>query len=71
MTWTTETPTKPGWYWLRDLMNDTPICDPTTYTVVRLSFDLQGHTWVHDSDGFVQLSQRFRGSWAGPLEPPV
>jgi hypothetical protein len=57
MTWTTEKPTKPGWYWYRLHVNDQAL------VVVRVEpeYDLVG-PWGDGSDS--QLSDMV-GQWAG------
>lgn len=60
MTWTTEKPTKAGWYWWRR----------GTFLFVR---HVQGHVdeqlWA---DGYtVEKLTESNAQWAGPLEPPL
>jgi hypothetical protein len=67
LNWTTEKPTKPGWYWYRE--------DPTASP--KLVF--HGLVWdaVADVAGRLPKSITFErdqipvGEWAGPLEPPL
>lgn len=62
MAWTTEMPTKPGWYWYRwDLNDNTPVV-----VEVHPEHDSVG-PWGDGSDS--RLSDT-SGEWAGPLKPP-
>jgi hypothetical protein len=66
MIWTTEKPTKPGWYWYRK--------DPVDASMLLYC----GATWDHIVD-FAGLNEPvafmkdhlLEGQWAGPLEPPA
>ena len=63
MTWTTEKPTKPGWYWYRGE------CGGHTVKVIHYIDD--------DGDGpYLATSEDLNltdldGEWAGPVEPPL
>ena len=63
MIWTTEKPTKPGWYWYRSE------CDGHTVKVIHYIDD--------DGDGpYLATSEDLAlndldGEWAGPVEPPL
>lgn len=67
MTWTTEKPTRPGWYWWRDL----PEYDVRMLYVVKQDHELFAyyvdnmdlHLWTSTKAGLI-------GEWAGPLAPP-
>jgi hypothetical protein len=62
MNWTTDKPTKPGWYWYR-----TSEEDKTLYMVnVR---ELGGHINAIWSDGRSERVIDMPGEWQGPLEP--
>lgn len=58
MNWTTDKPTKPGWYWARMSPNEPHVCE--------LVFDEDGVTLVN-GETFSQMEDH---EWAGPLEPP-
>lgn len=68
MTWTTETPTVAGYYWLK-----TPKCwTPAVVLVDKCSTD--GDRWLvweigQDDGGRVEFFRE--ASWAGPLEAPA
>lgn len=63
--WTAETPTTPGWYWMRRVMPN-PVAqivyvgvgDDGLYYDAKRGFGLDG------------LCADAGGEWAGPLEPP-
>lgn len=60
--WTTEPPTKPGWYWWRGLAVDDPEDGPIT-TIA--------HVWYADGEMHSDLGDAGAlGAWCGPLEPP-
>ena len=62
LTWTTEKPTKEGWYWLRsNAANPGPLI-----VFVQPQYNAIG-PWGDRSDS--RLSEE-DGEWAGPLEPP-
>ena len=61
MIWTSEEPTKPGFYWYKD-----PRCAPTIFLLDRDDetgdmFLIEGGCW-----DFGELD----GQWFGPLNPP-
>jgi hypothetical protein len=62
LTWTTETPTVPGWYWWR---NNTGY--EAVVNVVRMPAG-QLYFYVPDVSKSVESAN---GEWAGPLEPPT
>lgn len=59
LTWTTEKPTKPGWYWWRN----NSCFDPDI-----LKVDVLGDKFVIHRDE--DILETPHGEWAGPLEPP-
>jgi hypothetical protein len=62
MIWTTEKPTKPGWYWYR-----TSEEEKTLYMAnVR---ELGGHMHAIRSDGRSERVTDMPGEWQGSLEP--
>jgi len=65
MTWTTEKPTMPGWYWCRDKVSIWLVL------VVNDGGELLAR-WVYgyDGNGSRYISQ-MNCDWAGPLEPPT
>ena len=58
MTWTTDKPTVPGWYWYR------PVGLPMR---PRELFDYNGRLFIR---GFEWLDNVTTGEWAGPIETP-
>ena len=60
MSWTTEKPTMPGWYWHKG-----PFFEPMIFLLDKdetgAMFLLEGGCWEFDE---------LDGQWAGPLEPP-
>jgi len=73
MTWTKETPNKPGWYWLLN-----PSVEPGLPTIVQIIFDWEtGRSLTIIPPSYPKASaevQDLRDSdamWAGPIELPV
>jgi len=64
MTWTTDKPTKPGWYWYR------PASDQNIEVVeiARPHGDL--HIYMLGHPDLCPPYEQVEGEWAGPLEPP-
>ena len=66
--WTTERPTEPGQYWIREPDEEIGVVD------VRDETAWLGGLWAHlqGDEKYVRLSEsRFdRAEWAGPLRPP-
>ena len=58
MEWTTEKPTKPGWYWAFHKRRDD---EPAIYKVRDYCGEMCIGNWAL-SDGIL---------WAGPIEPPT
>lgn len=70
LTWTTEKPRKPGWYWYRGPgTNVVPAsvdgCNDLRYLDVGLHNNV-----LSESDSGVPVGE-IPGEWAGPLEPPA
>ena len=61
MIWTTEKPTKPGWYWWRG-----PMWGKEITRVLEVDSDDAGAFYVRREYYVNDLT----GHWAGPLEPP-
>lgn len=61
MTWTHETPTRPGWYWYQSRISEKPICVRLTMERGNLVDD-HGHRVT--GDGYIG------GCWAGPIPEP-
>ena len=60
-TWTTDQPTKPGWYWYRFSERD------VNPEICRLTEDGEFYKVGEEcSYEFIELT----GLWAGPLDPP-
>lgn len=70
LTWTTDKPTKPGWYWLK-WPDDDDTGKNITLTKVRFEFGkLEVYTIGNDEvDPLSEFGDSYQ--WAGPLEPPV
>ena len=64
MKWTSEKPTKPGWYWWRNLHYS----EENTQRIVELRI-YDGEIAIGNSTlrGFTRFET---GQWAGPLVPP-
>jgi hypothetical protein len=58
MTWTTQRPQKPGWYWLRGYMHDDMV----------VLFD---GVFVRSPFWDAKVERIKEGTWFGPLEPPA
>ena len=66
--WTTEQPTKPGWYWFRF----GPIHEPAMFCIfVRVGIQ-GGELWVRHVLPLIaeKPASDYDGEWAGPLIPP-
>jgi len=67
MNWTTEKPTKPGWYWHRNGRGDMwPSVILLRLVDDRLRVRLGDECWPLDSPVIFEGDE-----WAGPLEPPA
>ena len=73
MTWTKQTPSKPGWYWLLN-----PSEEPGLPTIVQIVFDWEtGRSLAilpashPKASARVMDLQDFDALWAGPIEIPV
>ena len=73
MTWTKQTPNKPGWYWLLN-----PSEDPGLPTIVQIFFDWEtGRSLAIIPASNPKASARVHNLqdadalWAGPIELPV
>lgn len=87
LTWTTETPNKPGWYWLKWGSDATPSEEeacPLNITLAMIRFTFQpGPITPELFGGPLEVltigndapdpMDEFHGThqWAGPLEPPA
>lgn len=61
MTWTSEKPTVPGWYWWKDK-------DGKQAKFNVGPGDLGLWLWYRDGFGWVPIPSY--GEWSGPLKPP-
>ena len=61
MTWTTEKPTKPGWYWWRNNASEPRVVNIWQSRV---------HASILKASGLGEVLY-CDGEWAGPLEPPT
>lgn len=67
LSWTSEPPTEPGWYWNRQSKIDTPIM--TYVSKYGRVFGYYPHLGV---DGHAEFLVSVRKSqWAGPIPEPV
>ena len=73
MTWTRETPIKPGWYWLLNPREGSGLP-----TIVQIVFDWETRRSVAiipasdpRASARVQDLQDFDAMWAGPIEIPM
>jgi hypothetical protein len=73
MTWTKQTPSKPGWYWLLN-----PNEEPGLPTIVQIFFDWEtGRSVAIIPASHPKTSARLQdlpdidAMWAGPIELPV
>jgi hypothetical protein len=63
MNWTTDKPTKPGWYWYRGE------CDGHTVKVIHFIDDDGNGPYLATSEDLALND--LDGEWAGPVEPPL
>lgn len=70
MTWTTEKPTTPGWYWYRNPFEKERVVrvygDQTPTETRRVDMWVQ----LHDETDCNVDDMGENGEWAGPLDPP-
>lgn len=70
MRWTNETPTKPGWYWLRS-EGDFMVVEISTIIGGCLGIDFMGTDAGFELSEFVKYSSPSPPlQWFGPIEPP-
>lgn len=72
LTWTTEKPTKPGWYKYRAISR---LQEQTVHVVVELCMGHYGLFVAQFGDSLLALSERLPldsmlGEWARPIAPP-
>ena len=73
LTWTTQTPNTPGWYWMLD-----PSKEPNLPTIVQIVSDWKNRYWVvlipashyPKTSGRELALQHVDAMWAGPIEVP-
>ena len=63
LAWTTERPTKPGWYWNRGQFNG------NTVKVIHFIDDDGDGPYIATSEDLALNA--LDGEWAGPVEPPL
>lgn len=65
MTWTTQQPTQPGWYWWR-WRNDK---DPE---IVRISTGADNRLWMEEMENYPGATslEKVHGQFAGPIPEP-
>ncbi len=61
MTWTTQKPTQPGWYWWR-------IYDDEPWQVVQVC--VKGDRIFHKRIGSQFEIDTSKGAWSGPIKEP-
>ena len=73
MTWTKQTPSRPGWYWLLN-----PSEEPGLPTIVQLWYDWETGRSIAiipashpKTSSRVQALRDLDALWAGPIELPV
>jgi len=68
LTWTTETPMVPGWYWYRSKRDRLQIIELIQWNnelrTIGVSPDMHLHPETH------RVPDGPKAEWAGPLEPP-
>lgn len=65
MKWTSEKPTKPGWYWYKSLRRPTQVMQ-----VYANEFFVRGVLFAQSSGLNSTRVAKLTGQWAGPLEEP-
>lgn len=75
MNWTTEFPTKPGFYWIRNYQFKVDPFISKTPALVKVSdqseFSSHGITFgFHGSDMDFPFTGMISAEWYGPIEPP-
>ena len=63
LTWTTDKPTKPGWYWYK-------AWDTRARVVEVVESDLRRRLAVARTEALVDELEEDKYLWAGPLEEP-
>lgn len=63
MTWTTDKPTVPGYYWYKATEQGPAICDVSNTRVFWAGLD--------ESDSIDLVCKAEGSQWAGPLQPPA
>lgn len=78
MIWTTETPTSPGWYWLRNGTIESPFYhEDESRNLIRQAIIVNVYRRQDQSLGFyldldaIGLGEIKSGEWAGPLPLPA
>ena len=68
LNWTTEPPTKLGWYWFRF----GPIDEPVMFCIFVRAGMQGGELWVRHALPLISEKpvSDYDGQWAGPLTPP-
>ena len=69
MDWTTEKPTKEGFYWIRFEERDEWSEHLGVVEIARIDELL--HIFFPGGDENYELVDRFDAEWYGPLEPPI
>jgi len=71
MTWTTEKPTKLGWYWWR--RNELPdeMVNVLNYKGGFIVRAYHSNPYENTDTKFELYLDQCSGQWAGPLEPPT
>jgi len=70
--WTTETPTKPGWYfWRKPALSSYPTMVLVMFTPDQRSLYTVFHDGSLEKDNQSAQSEESSVEWAGPIEPPL
>lgn len=72
MIWTAEKPTKPGFYWVKEMRwiaSGDQFAVPEIVCIVLSDDRLGFYVDVADERAWIELHE-VTGQWAGPLEPP-
>ena len=69
MTWSSDKPVKPGWYWYRRSPEDEDWCVPDEVVELVLEKDTLAYALRSDRISFEPID-RLHGQWAGPLPIP-
>lgn len=73
--WTTDKPTEPGWYWIKNVRtaHGYEEAEPCVVEVANYGNGYPGNfnVTVPSDECTTELRDFIAAEWAGPLEPPV